>query len=234
MVRSHSDSRSPSYGRRADQLQSRTHHAGTPTGSRVAFGQRALQLAGGGNLGRARRGRHAWRFSCAIRSAGACGAGAERFRTAAGDRGDGDPSRREPQQGPAQRHGADPGSDRPAWHQRLPGRRALHAGCEHRQFRHEQHLDSRHRLHRRRGHDRNLHRRHTDPDPRPCLQPRRGTAEVLRHRTRRSAARSAGHAVRCRFRRRNRSLHHDAAQPLEDHRVRAQRGVVHAGRLAEL
>ena len=113
-----------------------------------------------------------------------------------------------------------------ARHQGLLGRRALHPGCSVRQLGHQQHLDPRHLRHRRRRHHRHLHRRHADPDARARLQSRRGAAQVLRHRARRGAARSAGHAVRLRLRGRHGALHHHAAEPDQDHASTAAREVV--------
>ena len=59
------------------------------------------------------------------------------------------------------------------------------------------------------------------------LQSGRGAAEVLRHRPRRGAARPAGHAVRRRLRGRHGALHHHAAEPDQDQRLRPRRGVLY-------
>ena len=135
-----------------------------------------------------------------------------RARRAAGSRRDGDPPRGIPEQGADQRHRPDPGVDGPAGHQGLPGRRALHARRDHRQLRHQRHLDPRHLLLGRRRHHRHLHRRHADPDALGRLQSGRHAAEDLRPGARRGAARTAGHAVRRRRRGRRGALHPHASR----------------------
>ncbi len=107
-------------------------------------------------------------------------------------------------------------------------------GADHRHLGHEQHLHPRHLLLRRLGHHRHLHRRHAHPDARPRLQPGRGGAQDVRHRSRGGAARSAGHAVRRRLGGRYGALHHGAAQPHQDLHRCAQRIRLHPGRRAEL
>ncbi len=228
MVRSHAAA-SPVPGAAPNHAHTGIDHAGMPFASRVACGQRRRDTARRRRPDRTRR-----RGAGTLRRAAGRTDRGGRIRPAAGGRRDGHAARGEPQQGADQRHRTDAGIPRHPRHQGLPGHRQVHAGREHRQHRHEQHLDPRHRLDGRRRHDRHLHRRHADPDACARLQSGRGAAQVLRHRPRGGAARPAGHAVRCRLRGRHGPLHHDAAEPDEDQRLLAQRAVVHPGRRGEL
>ncbi len=151
-----------------------------------------------------------------------------------GNRRDGHASRGEHQSSTDQHHRHQPGRDRPERHQGLLGHRPLHARGGLRLQPDQPDLDSRHLLERRIGHHRNLHRRYADSGAQPGLQLRRHAGQALRPRPRRSAARSAGNAVRRRLGGRHGALHHGAAQPHQNEHLRQGRNVLHRGRHAQL
>ena len=169
-----------------------------------------------------------WRCGGVGRSAaGATHRGGDADRRPAGSGRHGNAPRGKPQQGADQRDRAHPGEPRPARHQGLFRGCPLHSGREFRYLRHQQHLDPWYFGHGRRRHHRYLPRRHADPDARARLQSRRSAAEILRHRSRRSAARTAGYAVRRRLRGRHGALHHDAAQSLTRTSIYGRGGSLH-------
>ena len=149
------------------------------------------------------------------------------------DRGDGHAPRRNAQQSAAVDHRAGPGGARSArdqGHRRSGPRNAGHPVRSQRFRQPDQHRHSRGQFDRRRGDDRGLYRRHPDPEPGGRLFHHQRISRCVRSDTRRSLARAARHAVRCRFRRRHGALHHHPAQPRCSAHLCARRSFGNAGR----